>query len=751
MEARQRSGDEPKADRPTRSTQAKPPTGLLALQRSAGNAAVTAFLRRAGMAAPPDEPQVQRMAVHDVLRAPGRPMDPALRDEMEQRFDGSHFDSVRFHTGTEAAKSAAELGAQAYTAGTHIVFNEGVERDKHVVAHELAHAQENMRGSSFKAVPYGDGVNVSEVDGASEIAAEATARRVMGPSRPSAHTQGHDGADSPPHGTGTSVARAAAPSVQRALSVGDTDFTAIYKRDTENLSDKHKQRVLHAMVNQVNVGFNQARASAEFTPEEVREFAGERERIQYQLAKAIVSPVGEIGMHPVLNKWVGSNKDFGAKNHDIRVNDYAELARNLMGWVYAKGNRHKEKVNAQAMHGDENLHVHLDVLLRRLYDFMKDVVPQNKMMDERNVELMEKELVRGVAHIKSQPYMKNGKHDPEKAGKPVGSYLAHFDGKFRKDVRGTRLDARIIERGGLLEVMKQPHKYGLREKMISLHDLSEYFGPSLHTPPTQGKNAFEDIRGQEKMSTVGWDRRGNRLTADDRGQNPQFHDDGSRKRDKNNKPVTHPSTRNENSETTKLARGKRAPVWAGQSYTAGRMFKMAKESGASTEEITAVAWGIFAFWRTDFDHTTEFAYHTLHEVMDIAQNFGVHYDMDDSYGSYRALDIERVAAGMSTLAGQIDALYHDAADRAEWMKAQIDARGMATDRDEEILANFRYVRKNSGALGNKLKMIADSLRIWSSLNSKDQARTLRTCIDDGPGWQREVTSLQSLLARASRR
>ncbi|MBC3839221.1 hypothetical protein GXW82_00425 [Streptacidiphilus sp. 4-A2] len=34
-----------------------------------------------------------------------------------------------------------------------------------------------------------------------------------------------------------------------------------------------------------------------------------------------------------------------------------------------------------------------------------------------------------------------------------------------------------------------------------------------------------------------------------------------------------------------------------------------------------------AFWRTDFDHTTAFAYHTLHEVMDIAQNFGVPYDI----------------------------------------------------------------------------------------------------------------------------
>ena len=60
--------------------------GLLALQRTAGNAAVTAVLRQGR--------SVQRSAVHDVLRSSGRPLGGGLQDEMEQRL-GADFGDVR--------------------------------------------------------------------------------------------------------------------------------------------------------------------------------------------------------------------------------------------------------------------------------------------------------------------------------------------------------------------------------------------------------------------------------------------------------------------------------------------------------------------------------------------------------------------------------------------------------------------------------------------------------------------------------
>ncbi len=81
--------------------------------------------------------------VHDVLRSPGRALDAGVRAFMEPRF-GHDFGSVRVHTGEAAARSARSVSALAYTAGEHVVFNEGqyqpeTEAGRRLLAHELAH------------------------------------------------------------------------------------------------------------------------------------------------------------------------------------------------------------------------------------------------------------------------------------------------------------------------------------------------------------------------------------------------------------------------------------------------------------------------------------------------------------------------------------------------------------------------------------------------------------------------------------
>ncbi|MGW2043350.1 eCIS core domain-containing protein, partial [Streptomyces virginiae] len=132
---------------------AAPPAGLMALQSGAGNAAVVQMLRRAGQLGDqdqeqhqhsdgcghdrPGQPAVQRSAVHDVLRAPGRPMDNATRTDMEARL-GADFSDVRIHDNSAAKASAAEVGARAYTSGSHVVIGAG-GNDKHTLAHELTH------------------------------------------------------------------------------------------------------------------------------------------------------------------------------------------------------------------------------------------------------------------------------------------------------------------------------------------------------------------------------------------------------------------------------------------------------------------------------------------------------------------------------------------------------------------------------------------------------------------------------------
>ncbi|MEU3415874.1 DUF4157 domain-containing protein [Streptomyces sp. NPDC006658] len=156
---------------------------LLGLQRTVGNAAVVRMLQRdghrhgagCGHERPTAEP-VQRSAVHAVLRTPGNPLDEPLRREMESRL-GADFSDVRLHTGSAARASAAEVGARAYTSGSHVVLGDG-GGDKHTLAHELTHVIQQRQGP-VAGTDNGSGLSVSDPGDRFEREAEANAVRVM--------------------------------------------------------------------------------------------------------------------------------------------------------------------------------------------------------------------------------------------------------------------------------------------------------------------------------------------------------------------------------------------------------------------------------------------------------------------------------------------------------------------------------------------------------------------------------------------
>ena len=187
MHAREPMKNDKQPQRPARSAAARPggrmPDALLDLQRTAGNAAVARMLQQArhqhsadcGHQRPTAEP-VQRSAVHDVLRAPGDPLDGPLRQEMESRLDAD-FSDVRLHTGSAARASAAEVGARAYTSGSHIVIGDG-GGDKHTLAHELTHVIQQRQGP-VAGTDNGAGLSVSDPGDRFEREAEANAVRVM--------------------------------------------------------------------------------------------------------------------------------------------------------------------------------------------------------------------------------------------------------------------------------------------------------------------------------------------------------------------------------------------------------------------------------------------------------------------------------------------------------------------------------------------------------------------------------------------
>jgi hypothetical protein len=95
--------------------------------------------RQASAEAPGSVPPV----VDDVLAAPGDPIDPPTRRDMEARF-GHDFGDVRIHTDGRAGESARSVGALAYTVGSHVVFGANqyapaTPAGRHLLAHELAH------------------------------------------------------------------------------------------------------------------------------------------------------------------------------------------------------------------------------------------------------------------------------------------------------------------------------------------------------------------------------------------------------------------------------------------------------------------------------------------------------------------------------------------------------------------------------------------------------------------------------------
>jgi hypothetical protein len=87
----------------------------------------------------------------DVLRSPGRPLDPATRVFMEPRF-GYDFSRIRVHSDAAAEQSTRDMNARAYTVGQNIAFGcgqfaPGTHEGQRLLAHELAHTLQQSGGA----------------------------------------------------------------------------------------------------------------------------------------------------------------------------------------------------------------------------------------------------------------------------------------------------------------------------------------------------------------------------------------------------------------------------------------------------------------------------------------------------------------------------------------------------------------------------------------------------------------------------
>ncbi len=119
--------------------------------------------------------------VHEVLRSPGRPLDPSTRAYMEPRFQ-YNFGSVRVHDSAQAAESARAVNARAYTVGSDIVFGRNEHSPqtlsgRQLLAHELTHVTQQQK---FARQPSGSGaIEMGKPDDAFEREADFAAEAIL--------------------------------------------------------------------------------------------------------------------------------------------------------------------------------------------------------------------------------------------------------------------------------------------------------------------------------------------------------------------------------------------------------------------------------------------------------------------------------------------------------------------------------------------------------------------------------------------
>jgi hypothetical protein len=128
--------------------------------------------RKAKEPAPDKAPPV----VHEVLRSPGRKLEPDVQAEMDARF-GHDFSQVAVHTDARAAESARSVGAVAYTVGRDVVFDQdryapGSPEGRRLLVHELTHVVQQDGAAA------GGPIEVGASDSPAEAEAERAATTV---------------------------------------------------------------------------------------------------------------------------------------------------------------------------------------------------------------------------------------------------------------------------------------------------------------------------------------------------------------------------------------------------------------------------------------------------------------------------------------------------------------------------------------------------------------------------------------------
>jgi Domain of unknown function (DUF4157)/Bacterial toxin 4 len=114
-------------------------------------------LQRSAKSAASRTDYVDTAVEHVLAKSQGEPLPRDIGAEMSRQI-GADLAHVRIHSGPEASTSAAALGANAYTVGTHVVFGKDTYRPltregRRLIAHEMTHVVQQSGGRVVRRQP----------------------------------------------------------------------------------------------------------------------------------------------------------------------------------------------------------------------------------------------------------------------------------------------------------------------------------------------------------------------------------------------------------------------------------------------------------------------------------------------------------------------------------------------------------------------------------------------------------------------
>lgn len=392
--------------------------------------------------------------------------------------------------------------------------------------------------------------------------------------------------------------------IQRYLIVGATDYTRAYKEMAERVPETDRDAQIRASLNDgiTQIAIAMIAELDQSRPEEQR------------IAQAITFDTGKLRTQ--LAKWIEnepgnrsslkSHPDFGRKNQPRVYANFKDLAFALDGWVNAKPRRHQEKDAAGQLQTNDAVSYHLDTILLKIAEWCRGHIKGREIADEL-----------------AKPYGKIG---------PASWNI--YQAYFASSPPHQQLPISYID------VLLNPKNYDVRQKTGMLHDLMHYFYEKQRVDPTV---ALVDPHLENNMRATEFSPWGAATTRVpyNRPANAQIR---SNQLDAQNlvKPEHVPAvpsgvapvtiSAEETHGTYKFARAKNIPMYGRHSLSAARMMSMAQTAGGTPKQISALAWAIMSYWRKDYDHTT-IPYHTLHEIMDFAPEFGVAYNPDHPFAA----------------------------------------------------------------------------------------------------------------------